>query len=469
MTDAIYKITETVRNYYHIDSNTPFTIEEVPATELIVPQRIDVLIKTYYVEARVKGYDMEYARDLYSKHISSITRFTNSENGQDDKNDINDFMSTFDELIKSFQKEGFKEDVSLIPISAEGIILDGAHRLACAVFFNKKVSVIRFPHINLNADIRPGVYDYNYFQNYLLDQKYLDVAVQYYLKYCKRNIYIACFWPASNDLKKRNAAIQYISEKYSIIAQKEVTLSFFAFDRLVAQIYMHDDWVGTIENNFSGSQGKSKLTYKDKSSSKFVLFEGIDKEDTLRVKDEIRAIFNIGKHSVHMTDNTEQTRFITNIVFNRNSILFLQYSNPGKYSQGVKNLYNLNCGRMYGVAAAITAWGLAPFDNDKPFIQQEDLQQGLSLDCISDIPDTHFYYLGMKMFMPENTIITKYLREDSYGPCVVLSQLKKHRFDKIKYKVDIVLFNIKSNVYTVVVKHPSLLSLIKKAKSFIHK
>lgn len=52
---------------------------------------------------------------------------------------------------------------------------------------------------------------------------------------------------------------------------------------------------------------------------------------------------------------------------------------------------------------------------------------------------------------------------------VSLSQLKKKRFDKIKYKVDIMLFNIKSNVYTVLVKHPSLLTLMQKTKNIIHK
>lgn len=347
MEELLVKISEVVKNYYHIDSNTLFSVETIPSSDLIVPQRLDVLIKLYYVEAKVKGYNMEFAKELYTKHISSITRFTNSENGQDDKNNINDFITTFDKLIDSFQRDGFNDKLSLIPISSEGIILDGAHRLACAIYFGKPVKVIRFPHIGLSGEIKPGIYDYQYFKNFLLEQKYLDVAVHSYIKYSRKNIYIACLWPKADNKEKRELAKEIIGKNHPIIASKEVRLSFFAFDKFVAQVYMHDDWVGCIENNFSGSQGKSKLTYKEKSSSKFVLFEGADKDDTLRLKEEIRAIFNIGKHSVHMTDNTEQTRFITNIVFNRNSILFLQYSNPGKYSKDVKNLYNMNNGRMY--------------------------------------------------------------------------------------------------------------------------
>lgn len=425
MEELLVKISEVVKNYYHIDSNTLFSVETIPSSDLIVPQRLDVLIKLYYVEAKVKGYNMEFAKELYTKHISSITRFTNSENGQDDKNNINDFITTFDKLIDSFQRDGFNDKLSLIPISSEGIILDGAHRLACAIYFGKPVKVIRFPHIGLSGEIKPGIYDYQYFKNFLLEQKYLDVAVHSYIKYSRKNIYIACLWPKADNKEKRELAKEIIGKNHPIIASKEVRLSFFAFDKFVAQVYMHDDWVGCIENNFSGSQGKSKLTYKEKSSSKFVLFEGADKDDTLRLKEEIRAIFNIGKHSVHMTDNTEQTRFITNIVFNRNSILFLQYSNPGKYSKDVKNLYNMNNGRMYSVAAAVAAWGLTPFDNAEPFLQQEDLQQGQSLDSISNIPDTHFYYLGMKMFMPENNIITKYLRDGKYETSVFVTVKKE--------------------------------------------
>lgn len=464
MTDIVNKITETVRNYYHIDSKTPFSIEKLPATELIVPQRLDVLIKVYYVETKVKGYHMEFSKELYSKHISSITQFTNSENGQSNKKGIEAFLNVFDELIESFSKEGFNDEVSLIPVSADGIILDGAHRLACAIFFNKEVSIIRFNHIKIGNVDQPGIYDYNYFRNYLLDQKYLDVAVQSYIRYSKKNIYIACIWPAADNKQKRDLAIQTIAEKHPVIARKDVMLSFFSFDRFVSQVYMHDDWVGSIENNFSGSQGKSKLTFKENRPSSFLLFEGPNKEDTLKLKDEVRAIFNIDKHSVHMTDNTEQTKFIVDIVFNNNSILFLNHANPGKFAKDVRKLYNKNNGAMYGVDASRAVWGLKTLNTENLFLREDVLKNDMSLESVSIIPDTHFYYLGMRMFMPEKNIVHQYLKGDVSGPLLSFNHLRSRWYDTIKYRFQIFTHNLKSKIYNIVIKHPSVMTVLRKIK-----
>lgn len=469
MTESIYKITETVRNYYHIDSKSLFTLETLPATELIVPQRLDVLIKVYYVEAKVKGYNMEFAKELYSKHINSITRFTNSENGQKEKNNIEAFIDVFDKLIESFSKEGFNDVISLIPVSSDGIILDGAHRLACAIYFKKNVSVIRFDHIKQGNTYPPGIYDYNYFKNYLLEQKYLDVAVQTYLRYAPKNIYIACIWPVVGNTEKRDFAIQRIAEKHPVIARKDISLSFFSFDRFVSQVYMHDDWVGNIENNFSGSQGKSKLTFKENSPCSFLLFEGCGKEDTLRLKDEVRAIFNIDKHSVHMTDNTEQTKFIVDIVFNNNSILFLKHANPGKYVRDIRKLYNMNNGAMYGIDASKAVWGLESLKAEDIFLRKETLKDDISLEGLSYIPDTHFYYLGMKMFMPEKNIVQKYLKDVENGTLLSFNYLRSRKFDNIKYKFRILSHNLKSDIYTVVIKYPGLMTLLKKIKKVVNR
>ena len=57
------------------------------------------------------------------------------------------------------------------------------------------------------------------------------------------------------------------------------------------------------------------------------------KREILDIKKRIRDIYGIGNHSVHMTDNTEETIQIANIILNKNSIHLLSYGCPDKYKQ----------------------------------------------------------------------------------------------------------------------------------------
>ena len=51
----------------------------------------------------------------------------------------------------------------------------------------------------------------------------------------------------------------------------------------------------------------------------------------MKIKDKIREVFNVGKHSVHITDTKEEAIRTARVVFNDNSIHFLNYAKPNKY------------------------------------------------------------------------------------------------------------------------------------------
>ena len=55
-------------------------------------------------------------------------------------------------------------------------------------------------------------------------------------------------------------------------------------------------------------------------------------------KELLRKKFKIGKASIHITDNNVETREIGNIVLNDNSIHFMKYGIPYKFSSIFKNL-----------------------------------------------------------------------------------------------------------------------------------
>ena len=70
-------------------------------------------------------------------------------------------QDVFLKLYKSLNLEDFNIKKSLVPISKEGIILDGSHRVAAAIKLKKNIYCIRI-------NIKPPIYDQNFFVTYYL-------------------------------------------------------------------------------------------------------------------------------------------------------------------------------------------------------------------------------------------------------------------------------------------------------------
>ena len=136
----IHLLSENFIKTKHITKETPFVTEEVRGRELLCPERIDLAAKIAYIEARETGGDMSFARELYRKHIEAFSEGYFTEPGDENKDSLEKFFSVFDELIDDFKKNGFNPEKSLIPVGQNNIILDGAHRTACAIYFDKTVT-----------------------------------------------------------------------------------------------------------------------------------------------------------------------------------------------------------------------------------------------------------------------------------------------------------------------------------------
>ena len=460
-------LTDRVCSVYGVSQQSDYTIEWVGPKTLIVPERIDVLLKLYYIEARVCGLNMRDVTQIYSNHIHAITGFKDEENGQPDKNSIDTFLLSFDKLIDSFQKKGFDTDKSVIPVSNDNVILDGAHRLACCIYFKQPVAIVRIHHVGLKSKVKPPIYDYGYFEHYLLGRKELDLAVSQYINYSPTNLYIACLWPIISDLDSRKKVISLIKSKYKIVCCKTISPSFNLFDRLIAQVYMHDEWVGAIENNFSGSQGKSLMTFKNNSLLTFIVFEGYSTEETLALKDEIRNMFNIGKHSIHITDTNEQTAFLANIAFNENSLNLLEYADTGRYSKIIKDIYESDNGKLLNLEASKVVWGLADNHEDAKNYTYMSLKKGYCHKDLEHNPSCYFYYLGMKLVMPSEIIASEYFDEQILGPFWV--QTKKIKLlPKINYFIKLKKVIIRNRVRVYLSRNPFFYKLLSSIKNKLY-
>lgn len=323
------KLNQILTDYFcqqnNIDINAPYKIEEMDAIDLLVPERIDLIAKWKYIEYREKGFDLSYIKEVYTAHIEAFSNGNYTEPGNEDKNSIEKYFIIFDRLIDNIKKNGINESISVIPVGQNNAIMDGAHRVAIAAYFNLKVPIIRFEHLSVN-------YGATFFKNRLLSEKYIDYLVAEYCKF-KNNVYFACVWPrAKGDMQMGNTTA-LLNQGSKVLYSKKIKFSYDGLRNLIIQIYLGEDWIGNFSDNFSGALNKVDECYDSENYLSIYILESSSFDNILRLKSKVREIFNVGNHSIHITDNQKETIQLAHILLNSNSIDFLNQGKPDHYPE----------------------------------------------------------------------------------------------------------------------------------------
>ena len=123
--------------------------------KLLTGNRIDVIFKILYLRLHHLGAK-KIANRLYNDHIKLITNGIYKENGSNKKS-LSDYINGFENLYNSIKKGGYNKNISRIPISKEGCISNGSHRLATSVYLN-----INEVQVEKTEDEK-HIYDYKFF------------------------------------------------------------------------------------------------------------------------------------------------------------------------------------------------------------------------------------------------------------------------------------------------------------------
>ena len=286
----------TVKIYSLVDEDA---IEGmIEAKQLLTPVRFDLFAKLYYIRNRVNNkYEAE---KVYKEHIKAFNPDW-KEPGRDDKLSFEDFLYSFNVLIDKFQQQEFDSSCSLVPITSDNVILDGAHRTSVLAYYDKKVGVAQFLNVEPKVD-----FDYIYFKDRGLSWNIMDIIANEMVLWLP-DIYVACLWPKMTDKHK---AILSIKRNFKIVYNKTVKVNLTSFKRLIAKVYENQSWV----NNLDSVNDKSLQCYGFNGQIEFIFFCGNSLDKVLSVKDEIREMYGAGKHSLYITDNVTETREIANSV-----------------------------------------------------------------------------------------------------------------------------------------------------------
>ena len=274
-------------------------VHSVPARSLLKPQRFDLFAKLYYI--RNVSTDRDIALRVYAEHIKAFNP-DGREPGRDDKDGVWDFVSVFDGLIEHFRDNDFDDSKSVVPVGKNGVILDGAHRVAALAYFDKDVTIAQFDEVEPKCD-----FDYIYFKNRGLSWETADMIALEMVKWVDQ-LLAACVWPSTNA-KQKSQALDYLAKSHVIAYRKDIRCDLRSMSNFVGYIYREQDWTlnpASVFDKASRVYGKSPLTIAQFETD-------TDLESILEEKDRIRKVLGNGKDSLHITDNHEETLDIANM------------------------------------------------------------------------------------------------------------------------------------------------------------
>ena len=307
---------------YSISLNDNCAVEYVNARDLIVPSRIDLCAKIAYVKNRIEGINCSFVDELYKEHISAFTVGSCSEAGNSEKNSIEDYINTFHELIENIKSDGVREELSVIPVGRGNGIMDGGHRVAIAAYLDLRIPIVRLEQLEPHNDLQ-------FFRERLLEEKYLDYMAIEYCRLVNRDVYMAICWPSISA--SPDTAEEMIRARSNVIYKKNVALSSNGIRNFIIQTYIDCDWCGNMEKGFVGAQPQITGCYGSGGSLTAFLLEAEDIESIKAMKTEIRAQYGIGNYSIHSTDNAQETIKLAHLLFNNNSVDFMNIGHPDTY------------------------------------------------------------------------------------------------------------------------------------------
>lgn len=332
------KIDSYIAKTYKIDTTKKYQEEWIEARELLCCQRLDIIVKWIYID--YLQYNTDYGNKLYKEHIRAITKDSYIEGNNENKKGIECYIESFKELIESIKANGFQEAYEPIPVDENNIILDGAHRTAVCAYFGKKIKIIRIP---IDSKV---CYDAHYFLKQGMADRDIDFIIQKYIELTSKNIFIANIWPSA--VGKRKETDELIQSMAAIAYTKTVSFNYTGGFHYLQQVYNKDQWIGTLKDGFPGVYRKLEpcfrgSKYLNRESNRFskvkiYMIEDITSRQVKLLKKRIRANFKMGKHSVHITDTREEGIQMGQLIFNQNSIDFMNAGNPFRYKKNYSEL-----------------------------------------------------------------------------------------------------------------------------------
>jgi hypothetical protein len=279
----------------------------------LLPCRFDLIAKYIYIKFRETN--IPFYQELYKAHI---TTFNNCWEYPGTKSCIDDFYNSFNKLIENMKNNGFNKEYP-ITIGNNGVIINGAHRLMICFYYN--INPI-FENINENGNID---YNYDYFINRKekppLDRLYADYMALEYTK-IHPQVRAMVLYPTATKYNKFINIVDIINKYGFIYYHKDINLNKNGINNLIKEMYRNEEWIGGLFPNGWSPGGKAERCIEN-SKTTIILIVMNNLNECVELKEKCRELYGLGKHSLHISDEMEDTFRITSCLLNNNSVHFL--------------------------------------------------------------------------------------------------------------------------------------------------
>jgi len=357
-------------------------LETRSPNDLLTHKRFDVAIKHMYAS----DLSSNYYKNAYKEHLKVWNNF---HEGTPRKRGFQDFDDAFKSIINNVVDEP-------IPVNPDGHIANGGHRLAAALYHQRPINIR-----NTNPDENYHIEcDYKFFIKKGLSQSIMERAAIEYAK-LKSDSHVACLFPIAHT--RIDEVMNIMNEYSNVFYQSTVDLNSIGQLGLMKEIYFVEGWA-----NEEGIKRKGNQCFRDESKVTFVLIDAKNLEAVKEMKAKIRKLFNVGNHSVHISDFHEDAIRIAKTVFNKNSIHFLNNRKNvlfPKYKELIASAKQDDNIVITG-SSVLSLYGLrdckdldriyykdAPSDSHNQYL--ETLYK-LSLDDVINDPRYYLHYQGFK-------------------------------------------------------------------------
>lgn len=282
-------------------------VDLTDATDLLIPQRFDIAAKHLYARFREKNINSDWGRFVYAYHIRIWNNFFEE---SPLKTSEAEFLESFHKLIEAMRMAPVEGLPSLIPLTREGIPLNGAHRIAAALLLKKMTACVKteldFPHV---------IYDYSFFEKraslsgQLPERNILDAMA---LELCRLlpNMALAVKLPAA---KGRNDEVEKILSQHAAIFYRKAVI----FD---------DDGPVHLMRALNGASDNAHQLAADYftrgGQTYFYLLGYKEREELLGAKEPLQNLFG-GKNLIYLLDDSNEALRMARLAFSDPSIHFI--------------------------------------------------------------------------------------------------------------------------------------------------
>jgi len=411
----------------------------------ICSMRLDVFIKILYTQSILRNDPpmlLEKFRSMYREHLYVWNNFREYDiNKNLIKSTFEDFDNVFNETILSIKLNDFNKEISYVYIrSINGIpsLVNGSHRVAAALVLKKSVNVI-YNNFGVIGASWNGT-----FKKLNLSSTIASLASIEAVRFLKDACTIIIAFPKSN-LNEDYFINELLKFEGKTLFFKKIKLTDQGGFNLIKNLYYGESWIGNISNNFIGAKSKFNYCFDSDKLKECLIFVTTFKEpkNIILAKKNIREYFNHGNHTMHSTDNFEESFRVASTLLHDNSLCFLNKNLNNSIGQNcldkflskfkeILNDQNRDPADFCIVGSAVlTAYGLREC-KDLDYIQIGESLKDTNIHCIeshlplhinwyskfgiSEIiydPSLYFYYRGIKFASLEVIKDAKIIKSES--------------------------------------------------------